>query len=184
MRGYSPAYHSEHLPFDARQHGRATRADQGALAPGRFTAGIPNTQSPACQSPPTLALQRSPRQHHRQLSAAPRHLLVPLAVRGRSPKMHPTVLPPAEGRPPSTSLPPAERPPPKGKLDRRTLMAANVCTTISGRLFVMDRKSKQRYLVDTGTDLYVFPRRLLRGAGSAQTTHYTQQMGPPSPRMD
>ena len=58
-------------------------------------------QSPVCHSPPTLAHQRSPRQHHRQTSAAPRQLLVPLAVRGRSPKMHPTVLPLVEGIPPS-----------------------------------------------------------------------------------
>ena len=42
-------------------------------------------------------------------------------------------------------------------------MAVNVCTTSSGRLFVMDRYSKQRYLVDTGSDLCGFPRRLLPG---------------------
>ena len=42
-------------------------------------------------------------------------------------------------------------------------MAANVCTTRSGRLFVVDRYSKQRHLVDTGSDLCVFPRRLLPG---------------------
>jgi hypothetical protein len=48
-------------------------------------------------------------------------------------------------------------------------MAANVCTTTSGRLFVMDRNSKQRYLVDTGSDLCVFPRRLLQGAHRLHT---------------
>ena len=42
-------------------------------------------------------------------------------------------------------------------------MAANVCTTSSGRLFITDRVSKQRYLVDTGSDLCVFPRKLLPG---------------------
>jgi len=40
-------------------------------------------------------------------------------------------------------------------------MAAKVCTTSSGPLFVIDRYSKQRYLVDTGSDLCVFPRKLL-----------------------
>ena len=40
---------------------------------------------------------------------------------------------------------------------------ANGCTTSSGRLFIMDRNSKQRYLVDIGSDLCVFPRRLLQG---------------------
>jgi len=50
-------------------------------------------------------------------------------------------------------------------------MAANVCTTSSGCLFVMDRSSKQRYLVDTGSDLCVFPRRLLPGC--RERTDYT-----------
>jgi len=43
------------------------------------------------------------------------------------------------------------------------LTAANVCTTSSGRLFITDRASKRRYLVDTGSDLCVFPRKLLPG---------------------
>jgi len=50
-------------------------------------------------------------------------------------------------------------------------MAANVCTTSSGRLFVIDRYSKQRYLVDTGSDLCVFPRRLV--PGHRERTDYT-----------
>jgi hypothetical protein len=67
--------------------------------------------------------------------------------------MHPTLLPPA------------------GKLHQRTLTAANVCTTSSGRLFITDRISKQRYLVDTGSDLCVFPSKLL--PGRMERTHYT-----------
>ena len=121
--------------------------------PGSIIAGITNTQPLTFHRPPPPALQRSLQQHPRQLSATPRHLLVPLAVRRRSSKMLPTVLPPAAG------LPTAERLPPAGKLHGRALTAANVCTTSSGRLFV----SKQRYLVDTGSDLCVFPRRLLPG---------------------
>jgi len=50
-------------------------------------------------------------------------------------------------------------------------MAAKVCTTRSGRLFVIDRYSKQRYLVDTGSDLCVFPRKLL--SGRRARTDYT-----------
>ena len=50
-------------------------------------------------------------------------------------------------------------------------MEANVCTTSSGRLFVMDRNTKQRYLVDTGSDLCVFPTRLL--PKSRERTDYT-----------
>ena len=48
-----------------------------------------------------------------------------------------------------------------GKLSQQTLTEANVCTTISDRLFVTDQVSKQQYLINTGSDLSVFPRRLL-----------------------
>ena len=61
---------------------------------------VSQTQSPACQSD-NARTPEIPHQHHQKPSAAPRHLLVPLAVRERSPKMHPTVLPPAEGLAPS-----------------------------------------------------------------------------------
>jgi len=50
-------------------------------------------------------------------------------------------------------------------------MAANVCTTSSGRLFVTDKVSKQQYLVDTGSDLCVFPHKLL--LGRRERTDYT-----------
>jgi hypothetical protein len=53
--------------------------------------------------------------------------------------------------------------PPAGKLRQQSLRAANVCTTASGHLFVTDRVRKQRCLVDTGSDLCVFPRKLLPG---------------------
>jgi len=51
------------------------------------------------------------------------------------------------------------------------LMVANVCTTSSGCLFVTDRNLKQQYLEDTGSDLCVFPRRLLLGC--RERTYYT-----------
>jgi hypothetical protein len=91
--------------------------------------------------------------------------------------MHTTVLPPAEGLPqaerltPAEGLPPAGGNPPARKLHQRTLTAANFCTTSSGRLFVTDRTTKQRYLVDTGSDLCVFPRKLL--PGRRERTDYT-----------
>jgi hypothetical protein len=47
------------------------------------------------------------------------------------------------------------------KLERQTSAAANVCTTDSGRLFITDKASKRRFLIDTGSDLCVFPRRLI-----------------------
>ena len=48
-----------------------------------------------------------------------------------------------------------------GKLGQRTLEAAHVCFTNSGRLLVTDRTSKLQYLIDTGSDLSVFPHKLL-----------------------
>jgi len=99
------------------------------------------------------------------------------------------VLPPAERLPPAEGIPPAEGPPtaerhpdsretpdsrenpPAGKLHRRTLMTANVYTTSSSRLFVTDRYSKQRYLVDTGSNLCIFPCKLL--PGHTERTDYT-----------
>lgn len=43
-------------------------------------------------------------------------------------------------------------------------MAADDCPpTSTGRLFVTDRRSKTQFLVDTGSDLCVFPRSVLRG---------------------
>ena len=69
------------------------------------------TQPRTVPRTPSLATQRLP-QHPRLLSNTPGHLLVPLAFRGRSPKMLPTVHPPAEELPPAEGLPPAERLPP------------------------------------------------------------------------
>jgi len=90
-------------------------------------------------------------------------MLVPLEIRERSPEMHPTVLPPTNERlPPAQGLPPACRLS-AGKLHRQMLKAANVCITSSSRLFVMDRVSKRCYLVDTGSYVCVFPRKLLPG---------------------
>ena len=42
-------------------------------------------------------------------------------------------------------------------------MAADACSTPTGRLFITDRVSNLRFLVDTGSDLSVFPRKLVPG---------------------
>jgi hypothetical protein len=42
-------------------------------------------------------------------------------------------------------------------------MAADPCSTPPGRLFITDQVSNLRFLVDTGSDLCVFPRRLVPG---------------------
>jgi hypothetical protein len=85
---------------------RRTRAYGGAHTPGCLTAGISTRQPLAVQRPPLLAIRRLPPRHSQLPADAPRHLLVPLEIWGRSLKMHPTVLPPA------------------GKLHQRTLTSA------------------------------------------------------------
>ena len=131
--------------------------------PSHLTAGTTNAQPHAVQRAPLFEVQRPSLQNPRLLSDTPQHLLVPLAIWEQSPKMHPTVLPPPQGPPPAEGLSPAGRLPPAGKLHQRTLRAANICTTSSGGLFIIDRVSKRWYLVDTGSDLCVFPCKLLPG---------------------
>lgn len=46
-------------------------------------------------------------------------------------------------------------------------MAATDCHSSSSRLYITDKNSQQRFLVDTGSDLCCYPRRLLRGRFSA-----------------
>nr|XP_037871837.1 uncharacterized protein LOC101736984 [Bombyx mori]XP_037871838.1 uncharacterized protein LOC101736984 [Bombyx mori] len=49
-----------------------------------------------------------------------------------------------------------------GKCHRQTIMATDDCLNSPGRLFVTDRTTKTQFLVDTGSDLCVFPRTQLR----------------------
>jgi hypothetical protein len=53
--------------------------------------------------------------------------------------------------------------PASGKQPKQALMAANACSTPAGRLFITDRETKLRFLVDTGSDLCVFRRKLVLG---------------------
>jgi hypothetical protein len=77
--------------------------------------------------------------------------------------MHPTVLPSTEGFSDSRRMHDKRETATSRKPHQQMLMAANVCIANSGRLFISDRICKQRYLVDTGSDLCVFPRKLLPG---------------------
>ena len=50
-----------------------------------------------------------------------------------------------------------------GKRDGQSLMAADEpCPMMSRRIFVTDATTKIQYLIDTGADLYVFPRTYLK----------------------
>lgn len=51
---------------------------------------------------------------------------------------------------------------PTGKLPGRSVMATDDCPSGNGRLFVTDRYSRTQFLVDTGSDLCVFPRSALK----------------------
>ncbi|XP_063635186.1 uncharacterized protein LOC134805926 [Cydia splendana] len=51
-----------------------------------------------------------------------------------------------------------------GKRPGRPLVAASDCPTTTRRLFITDRTTKVQYLIDTGSDLCVFPRSAVRGA--------------------
>ncbi|XP_063370343.1 uncharacterized protein LOC134658621 [Cydia amplana] len=48
-----------------------------------------------------------------------------------------------------------------GKHSGQAIVAENVCPISSGRLFMTDRTTKTQYLIDTGSDLCVFPRLLV-----------------------
>lgn len=52
---------------------------------------------------------------------------------------------------------------PIGKLQRQPEVAANDCRTTPGRLFVTDQTSKSQFLIDTGSDLCVYPRSVIAG---------------------
>lgn len=51
-----------------------------------------------------------------------------------------------------------------GKRPRQSVMATNDCQTSTGRLFITDRNSKTEFLVDTGSDICVYPISALRGS--------------------
>jgi len=116
-------------------------------------------------------------------SAAPRHLLVPLAVRGRSPKMVPTVLPPAEGLPPAERLPTADR----HRQQENSTGDVNGSQRLHHQLRPPLRYGSQLETAIPNAHRFrpcVPHVGSCRGAGSPQTTPYTPQVGPPFPPMD
>jgi hypothetical protein len=52
---------------------------------------------------------------------------------------------------------------PAGKLAQQASTAAHVCALTTGRLFVTDRVSKRQFLVDSGSDLCLFPCKFTSG---------------------
>jgi hypothetical protein len=44
---------------------------------------------------------------------------------------------------------------------QQTSVAAHICITATGRLFITNRYSKHRFLIDTDLDFCVFPRKLI-----------------------
>jgi hypothetical protein len=51
--------------------------------------------------------------------------------------------------------------PEAGKLTPQTAAAGNFCAAATDRLFVTGKNSKRRFLIDTGSDLCVYPRKLI-----------------------
>jgi hypothetical protein len=49
-----------------------------------------------------------------------------------------------------------------GKLPQQSVEAATGCLNASGRLFVVDRHSRTKFLVDTGSDVSCFPKRYIK----------------------
>jgi hypothetical protein len=50
---------------------------------------------------------------------------------------------------------------PAGKLTQQTSAARHVCATAIGRLFITDKSTKQRFLIDTGSDFCMLLRKLI-----------------------
>jgi hypothetical protein len=51
------------------------------------------------------------------------------------------------------------------QITQRTSTAAHICTTTTALLIVTDRLSKRQFLVDTGSDLSIYPRTLVPRCG-------------------
>ena len=48
-----------------------------------------------------------------------------------------------------------------GKLEQQPLVAENGCPINPARFFVADKITKYRFLINTGSDVCVFPRKLI-----------------------
>lgn len=66
-----------------------------------------------------------------------------------------------------------------GKLKGQSLLAANDLSPRPRRLFVTDRTTKVRYLIDTGSDACVYPRSMIRGPQRPDTRNFFAANGSP-----
>ncbi|CAB3374465.1 Hypothetical predicted protein [Cloeon dipterum] len=73
-----------------------------------------------------------------------------------------------------------------GKLEQQVAEADNTCYSKSNRLFVRDVNTNLEFLVDTGSDVCVFPRKLLKSTGALAKTYLdlTAANGKPIIGMD
>jgi hypothetical protein len=69
----------------------------------------------------------------------------------------------------------------QSKLAQQTSAAAHICTTATGRLFITNQSNKCRFLIVTGSDLCVFPRKLIPHMLITTTERLTAL---PSPHTD
>lgn len=60
---------------------------------------------------------------------------------------------------------------PVGKSPRQPLVAESGCPNSTGRLFITDRKSKTQYLIDTGSDVCVFPKTSVKASFRTKTKY-------------
>jgi hypothetical protein len=71
-----------------------------------------------------------------------------------------------------------------GKLELQTSAAANVCNRDIGRLFISDKISKRRFIINTVSDLCVFPRKLIPQPRYVLTKTSARLTALPSPHTD
>jgi hypothetical protein len=77
-------------------------------------------------------------------------------------------------------------PPPTASRETNTVdvSGGDVCATATGRIFITDKSTKQRFLIDTGSDLCVFPASSFHSAGSGSTTTSARLTALPSAHTD
>ena len=173
---YNLPYHRKLFPFDARQTDRATRANRGYRAPSSFTAGIPHTVArmlePNNTRIPKIATAETPTS-----LCSPTRPVGTTGSSGTKPENAPhrattnrgtSVI---KGTPTRSKIPVTRETTATRKIHQADVNVCHDCTNSTGRLYVTGRNYKQRNLVDTGSDLFVFPRMLLPGL--RERTDYT-----------
>ena len=153
LRGHSPAYQGQHHPFDDRQKVTLLeRIDELS----RQVASLRKSQNHNRSQ-----LKGRHRSHSRDHRRCARTTLGHPTTPACTTDVSGTTQIIAQRAPASREAFACRALPPGEKLHQRTLTAANVCATSSGRLLVTDCVTKQWYLMDTGPELCVFPRNRL-----------------------